>query len=105
MVKLSDSKGTAGESAIRIFGNESIGLLFSQFQAAVIRSGFELEQMLFDAIPPDLHTTLELLSDVSRDQGTLPPTQVVFKPSRPDPESQKKSIEADFLVVDNINRQ
>ena len=105
MVKLSDSRGTTGESATRIFGNEQIGLVFSQFQAAVIRSGFELETMLHQAIPQELWTTLDDLSDGSRDSHSLPPTQVVFKPSRPDPDNPKKSIEADFLIVDNVGRR
>ncbi|HVO71406.1 MAG TPA: hypothetical protein VMT24_15255 [Aggregatilineaceae bacterium] len=64
-----------------------------------------MEELLHGAVPPELWTTLEALSDISRDPHTLPPIQVVFKPSRPDPDNPKKSIEADFLVVDNINRR
>src|SRR5258708_3708396 len=105
MVKLSASRGTTGDSAARIFGSDQMGLLFSQFQAAVIRSGFELEELLHTSIPAELWTTLDALNDVSHDPYTLPPTQVVFKPARPDPENAKKSIEADFLIVDNVDRR
>lgn len=104
MVKLEQSRGTSGESAARIFGNESMGLLFSKFQAAVIRSGFELEEMLYLAIPTHLHTTLDELNNPSRDIRACPTTQVVFKPSRPNPDDPRKSIQADLLIVDNINR-
>jgi hypothetical protein len=105
MVKLSTSKGTSGESAARIFGSEEMGLLFSQFQAAVIRSGFELERMIYTAIPEGLQTTLDALTGGQTDLTNQPPLQVVFKPSRPDPENPKKSIEADLLIVDNIQRR
>lgn len=102
MVKLADSKGTSGESAVRIFGNESMGLLFSQLQAAIIRSGFELETMLQEAVPFERQTALEELRQPSANR---PEIQVVFKPSRPDPDGVKKSIEADLVVVDNVNRR
>lgn len=104
MVKLEQSKGTAGESATRIFGNESMGLLFSKFQAAVIRSGLELEKMIYAEIPIEMHTTLAMLSDSSRDLKNYPAIQVVFKPSRPNPDNSTKSIQADLLVVDNKSR-
>src|SRR4051812_19394317 len=105
MVKLADSKGTSGESFTRIFGNENMGLLFSKLQAAVIRSGFELEVALRDMVPVHQQTTLEALGNVMEDHGDFPPVQVVFKPSRPDPDNPKKSIEADFLIVDNPDRR
>ncbi len=105
MVKLSDSKGTKGESAIRIFGNERMGILFSKFQAVVIRSGLELEETLRRRIPEGMFTTLEALSDVTQNTANNPPIQVVFKPSRPDPENLLKSIQADFLIVDNTTRR
>jgi hypothetical protein len=105
MVKLADSKGASGESAVRIFGNESMGLLFSKFQAAVIRSGFELESLIYTAIPTQMITSLEILNEPAQNPETQLPIQVVFKPSRPDPDNPQKSIEADLLIVDNPNRR
>jgi len=103
MVKLSESKGKAGDSASRIFGNDSMGLLFSQFQAAVIRSGIELEEILRKTIPIALQTTLEALNETNVSDKPL--VQVVIKPSKPDPDNPKKSIEADLLIVDNVARR
>lgn len=104
MVKLEQSRGTSGESATRIFGSESMGLLFSKFQAAVIRSGFELEDMIFEETPKTIHTTLTALIDPTRDVSQFPPIQVVFKPTRPNPDNPDKSIQADLLIVDNVKR-
>lgn len=105
MVKLSESRGAGGESAVRIFGNERMGVLFSKFQSVVIRSGFELETTIAQEIPPKLLTTLGELNNPGRDTQALPPLQIVFKPFRPDPDNPKKAIEADFLVVDNVARR
>jgi hypothetical protein len=105
MVKLSQSKGVSGEGFTRILGNEQLGKLLSKLQSAVIRSGFELEQILAVSIPSTLHTTLEALSEISSDISNKPRIQVVFKPSKPDPDNPKKSIETDFLIVDNQNRR
>jgi len=101
MVKLEESGGTEGESATRIFGNERMGLLFSKFQSAVIRSGIELERMIYAEIPIEMRTTLQELNDPSRDIKNCPPIQIVFKPASPDPDSKKKSIQGDLLIVDN----
>lgn len=105
MVKLADSKGSTGESYTRIFGNESMGMLFSKVQASVIRSGFELEEDIYAAIPPEMATTLDALNDVSQEISTKPPIQLVYKPTKPDPEDIKKSVQADFLIVDNVARR
>jgi hypothetical protein len=99
VVKLADSIGQSGEGFTRIFGNEQIGLLFSKVQAAVIRSGFELETVIWNIIPDEQKTTLDALNESGNFQR--PRFQVVLKPSRPDPENPKRSVEADFLVVDN----
>jgi hypothetical protein len=104
MVRLKDSQGKTGESFARIFGNERMAVLFSKLQSAIIRSGFELETMLEEAVPQEIITTLDELGEIDYDVGGRPPVQVVFKPARPDPENPKKSIEADLLIVDNIRR-
>jgi hypothetical protein len=105
MVKLSHSKPKAGGQAhTRIIGNEQLGLLLSKIQSAVIRSGNELEKVIRDDLPPECLTTLEELSNPTRNPQTLPPIQVVFKPFRPDPDGSNKKIQADFLIVDNTNR-
>ena len=105
MVKLSDSIGTKGESATRIFGNERMGILFSKFQAVVIRSGFELEETIKNRIPFEIFTTLDALREVNQTTAETPNIQVVFKPSRPNPDNPSKSIQADFLIVDNLSRR
>ncbi len=104
MVKLAESRGQTGEGFTRIFGNERIGLLLSRVQAAVIRSGFELEETLWAAIPDSLKTTLSELNEAASEVIQTPSVQVVYKPSRPDPENPKKSVQADFLIADNRTR-
>jgi hypothetical protein len=104
MVKLEDSKGKAGDTFVRIFGNARMAVLFSKTQSAVIRSGFELERMIEDAVPEQIVTTLDELSEITRDTEQKPPIQVVFRPERPDPENPSRSIQADLLIVDNANR-
>lgn len=105
MTKIAQSRGKSGEGFTRVFGNERLGLLFSKIQATVIRSGFELEETIKSSIPENIWTTLEELADITQDARTKPPVQVVFKPYRPDPENNKRSIQADFLIVDNTKRQ
>jgi hypothetical protein len=104
MVKLRESQGKSGESFARIFGNERMAVLLSKLQSAIIRSGFELETMLEAAVSPEIITTLDDLAEIAYDASSRPPVQVVFKPARPDPENPRKSIEADLLIVDNIQR-
>lgn len=104
MVRLRDSRGKSGESFARIFGNERMAKLLSRVQSAVIRSGFELERMIEDAVPEEVVTTLDALSEITQDVGDKPPIQIVFGPARPDPDLSGKFIEADLLIVDNLNR-
>jgi hypothetical protein len=105
MVKIEESKGSSGESFTRIFGNERMGALFSKVQASVIRSGFELEEEIYAAVSPEIVTTLDSLNDISQDTNNKPPIQIVFKPEKPDPDDKKKSVQADFLIVDNLARR
>lgn len=105
MVKLSESRGKSGESFARLFGNESLGRLLSKVQAATIRSGFELEEILQAIIPDDQITSLEELASYDFDPKVKPPIQLVFKPSRQDPDLPQKSIQADLLIVDHQLRQ
>ena len=104
MVKLADSKGKSGEGFARILGDAQIGILLSKVQAAVIRSGFELEETIWTLIPEALKTDLDSLNNIDDSGLQRPPIQVVFKPFRPDPDNVSKSIQADFLIVDNITR-
>ncbi len=103
MVKLEESKGKLGESLI--FGNAQLGSLLSRVQSAVIRSGIELETKIWEEIPENLRTSLNELSKESYEPNEKPPIQVVFKPSKPDPDRPSKSVQADFLIVDNQNRR
>lgn len=104
MAKISQSKGKKGESFVRIFGNEMMGALFSKVQSTAIRSGFELENLLKEVLPQEIETTLSDIDNDSLDYKKRLPIQVVFKPSRPDPDREKKSIQADLLIVDNTRR-
>ena len=101
MVKLSESPGKAGESFARLFGNNDMGQLLSRLQSAVIRAGHELERVLENATPSEMVTTLQDLITSAHD---VLPVQVIFKPTRADPERAGKNIEADLLVIDNENQ-
>lgn len=103
MAKISQSKRKSGESYERLFGNASLGLLFSKVQSTVIRSGFELEKLLQQVVPLEMQTTLEALAVESSDKR--PDVQVVFKPAKPDPDNPSKFIQADLLIADNVNRR
>ncbi len=106
MAKISQSKGKIGESFVRIFGNDEMGALFSKVQSAIIRSGFELEDILEEVLPQEIQTTLFDIQNKSLDFSQRMPIQVVFKPSRLDPENpNKSSIQADLLIVDNIQQK
>jgi hypothetical protein len=97
MVKLSHSKPKAGGQAhTRIIGNEQLGLLLSKVQSAVIRSGNELEEIIRDNIPLGQLTTLEELRNITRNLQNLPPIQVVFKPSKPDPDDARRKFKRIF---------
>lgn len=105
MVKLADSRPkSGGDAQTRIIGNAKLGYLLSQVQSAMIRSGNELEDLIRDAILDDQLTTLESLSDSTRNPQNIPDIQVVYKPFRPDPDGSNKKIQADFLIVDNKKR-
>lgn len=105
MAKLSESKGKSGEGFTLIFGNEQMGVLFSKVQSTMIRGGFELEQLLKVFVPENIQTTLEAVGSEVQSNSDIPSIQVVFKPTRPDPDNPGKSVEADLLVVNNIQRR
>jgi hypothetical protein len=104
MAELSKSKGSTGESYARLFGNEQMGNLFSKVQSTIIRTGFELEAILQEIVPVEMQTSLDILGQETQDLSEKPPVQVVFKPSRPDPDNIKKSIQADLLIVNHPRR-
>lgn len=105
MVKLQESKGKTGESYALIFGSYEMGRLFSKLQSSIIRSGFELERILEHSVPESMVTTLEAISEDIKNIQSKPAIQVVFKPTRPDPDNPGKSVEADLLIVDNEARR
>jgi hypothetical protein len=106
MVKLSNSKPkSGGEAQTRILGNEKLGYLLSQVQSAMIRSGNELEELIREAISEENLITLDTLKTTMRNtEDKIPSIQVVYKPSRPDPINSSKTIQADFLIVDNVSK-
>lgn len=105
MVQVAKSEGKKGENFARLFGNEQMGRLLSKVQSSVIRGGFELEELLNELVDGEKHTTLEQIADETIPASEKPPIQVVFKPSRPDPENEDKSIQADLLIVDHRARR
>ena len=105
MAKIQESKPKSSKTFERIFGNVQMGKLFSKVQSTVIRSGVELEKILRQVVPEDMHTTLQELADESISTSEKPALQVVFNPSRPDPDNPSKSIQADLLIVDNHSRR
>ncbi|HVO69927.1 MAG TPA: hypothetical protein VMT24_07780 [Aggregatilineaceae bacterium] len=60
--------------------------------------------MITATVAPEMVTTLDELNEITRDISGSPPVQVVFRPSRPDPDQPNRSVEADLLIVDNTRR-
>jgi hypothetical protein len=56
MARIADSRGRSDENSgyTRLFGVPRLGQLMSRVQAAVIRTGNELEKLLEDATPEHL---------------------------------------------------
>ena len=104
MARISDSKGRSDSNSgyARLIGNQQLGQLLSRIQAAVIRSGNELEKELQTATPEGLITSLDA---ILAGQGTMfaSDIQVVFHPSMPGT-SDNKGIKGDIAVFDHSKR-
>lgn len=96
---IKDTKGRSDDNSgyTRLFGNIELGQLFSRIHATVIRSGNELEAILWAATP--YQSTQEALIKGM----TSPQKEVIFRPTLPRSELTK-SIVSDFLIVDHINK-
>lgn len=101
MARIQDSKGRLDENSgyTRLIGNRELGHLFSQLQAAVIRTGNELEKILRANTKHEVVPAIQL--DVP--SSTQPnATEIVF-----DPQLQftdRPAIRADILITDHRAR-
>lgn len=103
MTKIENTKGGAGVGYSRIFGNKHLGRLFSRVHATSIRAGNALEEILISHVPDEMQTSLDELGKIVQAENKAP-VQIVFKPTKSDPENPKKYIKADFLIVHNQKR-
>lgn len=96
---IKDTKGRTDENSgyRRLFGNAELGQLFSRIHATVIRSGNELETILWAHTP--YQSTQELLLSASSGQDV----EVIFRPTLPRSDTST-AIVSDFLVVDHQMR-
>lgn len=105
MAKIVDSKGRsdANSGYSRLFGNQQLGQLISRVQAAVIRTGNELEHIIENETPVNRKTSLDAVLSY---HGDIFPSdvQVVFQPRMPR-ESGKPGITVDIAIFDHPKRQ
>lgn len=82
MAKISDSKGRPDENSgyARLFGNQQLGQLMSRIQAAVIRTGNELEHLIEKDTPGELKADLESILSGQEPTANI---QVVFQAKMP----------------------
>jgi len=103
MAKIADSKGRSDENSgyTRLFGNSQLGKLISRVQAAVIRTGNELEHIIEGETPIRLKTTLDMIL-----RGKIDPSrvQVVFQPIMPS-SSKERGAKGDIAVFDHPKRR
>lgn len=103
MAKISDSKGRPDENSgyARLFGNQQLGQLMSRVQAAVIRTGNELEHLIEKETPDHLKAQL---ADILAEKISSPTIQVVFQAKMP-PINQHRGEKADIVVLDHANKK
>jgi len=103
MAKIAESKGRPDENSgyARLFGNQKFGHLISRVQAAVIRTGNELEDIIQKETPDELKARLE---DVLFGQASLSNIQVVFQAKMP-PTSESRGEKADIVILDHGHRK
>ena len=103
MAKISDSKGRPDENSgyARLFGNQQLGQLMSRVQAAVIRTGNELEHLIEKDTPGELKADLE---SILAGQEPTANIQVVFQAKMP-PSGVSRGEKADVVVFEHIPKR
>jgi hypothetical protein len=108
MARISDSKGRMDENSgyTRLFGSPQLGQLMSRVQAAVIRAGNELEDIIQQETPARLKSRLSEI--LMREPGMLgterPEVEVVFRPQMPRT-AQRRAGHADIAVFEHRIRR
>lgn len=100
MARIVDSLGRVDENSgyARLFGNDRLGKLFSRAQAAVIRSGNELEDLLWQATP--YKASLEDILD--KDKRLLGEQQTIFVVSAKKIAEYNRIVpRTDLLILDD----
>lgn len=100
MARIIDSLGRVDENSgyARLFGNDRLGKLFSRAQAAVIRSGNELEDLLWQATP--YKASLEDIFD--KDKRLLGGQQTIFVVSAKKIAEYNRMVpRTDLLILDD----
>ena len=102
MPKISESKGRPDENSgyTRLFGNQQLGQLLSRVQAAVIRTGNELEKLIESETPDELKAGLE---DILNGQQAFSNIQVVFQARMP-PQVDTRGETADIVIFDHAEK-
>lgn len=100
MARIVDSLGRVDENSgyARLFGNDRLGKLFSRAQAAVIRSGNELEDLLWQATPYKAN-----LADIlERDKRLRAEQQAIFVVSAKKIAEYNRTVpRTDLLILDD----
>lgn len=102
MAKIVDSKGRPDENSgyARLFGNQQLGHLMSRVQAAVIRTGNELEELIKKETPDELKARLE---DILSGQEAFSQVQVVFQAKMP-PQENNRGETSDIVLFDHTHK-
>lgn len=102
MAKIQDSKGRSDENSgyARLFGNQNLGQLMSRVQAAVIRTGNELEHILEQETPDNLKSDLGYIFD---NKEKLSDIYVVFQAKMPK-KGDKRGETADIVIINGQSK-
>lgn len=103
MAKISESKGRSDENSgyARLFGNQKLGQLMSRVQAAVIRTGNELEKIIKQETPDELKANLD---DVINKQNTFSNIQVIFQAKMASTKKERGKT-ADIVIVNHTEKR
>ena len=103
MAKISDSKGRPDENSgyARLFGNQQLGQLLSRVQAAVIRTGNELEHLLEKEMPDDIKGDMGAILAGQRSYSAF---QVVFQAKIPS-QGDHRGETSDIVVFDHQEKK
>lgn len=101
MAKISASKGWSDENSgyTRLIGNQELGHVMSQVQAAVIRTGNELEKILAERTSRPRVSLMHLLGSIHAEHEEV---EIVFDPQLAF--LNEPGVRADILIANHQNR-